>query len=143
MAAKPPSAPSTPAARPAGRAAARRPTKEATPKIRLGSADSQALIQSNQKVMALEQKARELSDQPMPGETVGDKIDDASITTQVKYALLSHKGTSALKTKVTTVDGVIVISGEAASDAEKSLVTKLAEDVRGTKSVVNNMTVKS
>jgi hyperosmotically inducible periplasmic protein len=77
------------------------------------------------------------------GETVGEKIDDASITSQVKYALLSHKATSALKTKVTTTDGALVITGEAASDAEKSLVTKLARDVRGVKSVDNNMTVKS
>ena len=41
--------------------------------------------------------------------TVGEKIDDASITSQVKFALLSHKSTSALKTKVTTTDGVIVL----------------------------------
>jgi hyperosmotically inducible protein len=81
--------------------------------------------------------------QPAAGETIGEKIDDASITTQVKFALLSHKSTSALKTKVTTNDGVIVITGEAASDAEKSLVTKLAQDVRGVKSVSNSMTVKS
>ena len=74
--------------------------------------------------------------------TVGEKIDDASITSQLKYALASHKGTSALDTKVTTNDGVISISGEAKSDAEKSLVTKLAQDVRGTKSVNNTMTVK-
>ncbi len=77
------------------------------------------------------------------GATIGERIDDASITTQVKYALLSHKATSALNTKVTTIDGVITITGEAASDAEKSLVTKLAQDVRGTKSVTNAMTVKS
>ena len=81
---------------------------------------------------------------PAPkSEPMGDKMDDASITSQVKYALLSHKATSALKTKVTTNDGVITISGEAKTDAEKSLVTKLAQDVRGTKSVTNNMTVKS
>jgi len=78
-----------------------------------------------------------------PGETIGEKIDDASITSQVKYALLSHKATSALKTKVTTNEGVISITGEAATDAEKSLVTKLAQDVRGVKSVSNTMTVKS
>jgi len=77
------------------------------------------------------------------GDTMGDKIDDASITSQVKYALLSHKATSAVKTKVTTEDGAITITGEAASDAEKSLVTKLAKDVRGVNSVNNNMTVKS
>jgi hyperosmotically inducible periplasmic protein len=75
--------------------------------------------------------------------TLDASIDDASITSQVKFALLSHKSTSALKTKVTTNDAAIVITGEAASDAEKSLVTKLAQDVRGVKSVTNNMTVKS
>jgi osmotically-inducible protein OsmY len=84
-----------------------------------------------------------VKDMPATGETMGEKIDDASITTQVKYALVSHKSTSALKTKVTTNDGVIVITGEASSDAEKSLVTKLAQDVRGVKSVDNKMTVKS
>ena len=78
---------------------------------------------------------------PAGTETLGEKIDDASITTQVKYALLSHKSTSALKTKATTTEGVIVITGVAGSDAEKSLVTKLAQDVRGVKSVSNNMTV--
>jgi osmotically-inducible protein OsmY len=77
-----------------------------------------------------------------PGETtVGEKIDDASITTQVKYALLSHKSTSALKTKVTTVDGVVRVTGDAKTDAEKSLVTKLISDVRGAKSVTNDMVV--
>lgn len=75
--------------------------------------------------------------------TVGEKIDDASITSQVKYALLTHKSTSALKTKVVTTDGVVRVTGDAKSDAEKSLVTKLAEGVRGTKSVTNDMSVKS
>jgi hyperosmotically inducible protein len=79
---------------------------------------------------------------PAAGPTLAEKIDDASITTQVKYALLRHQSTSALQTKVTTTEGAVVITGEAANDAEKSLVTKLAQDVRGVKSVANNMTVK-
>jgi len=83
-----------------------------------------------------------IKDKPATGETMGEKMDDASITTQVKYALLSHKSTSALKTKITTTDNVVVITGEADSDAEKSLVSKLAQDVRGVKSVTNHMTVK-
>jgi osmotically-inducible protein OsmY len=74
---------------------------------------------------------------------MGDKMDDASITSQVKYALMTHKSTSALKTKVTTVDGVVRVTGDAKTDAEKSLVTKLAQDVRGTKSVTNDMIVRS
>ena len=83
-----------------------------------------------------------VNEKPKMGETMGEKIDDASITSQVKYALLTHKSTSALKTKITTTDGVVVITGVAANDAEKSLVGKLAKSVRGVKSVDNNMTVK-
>ena len=75
--------------------------------------------------------------------TLGEKIDDASITSQVKYALLTHKATSAVKTKVVTSDGVVLVTGEAASDAEKSLVTKLAQTVRGVRSVNNEMTVRN
>lgn len=81
---------------------------------------------------------------PAPTEpTLGEKIDDASITSQVKYALLTHESTSVLKTKVTTNDGAVRVSGEASSEAEKALVSKLAADVRGVKSVQNSMTVKS
>jgi len=84
-----------------------------------------------------------IKDQPALAETAGEKIDDASITSQVKYALLTHKGTSAIKTKVKTIDGVVVITGTAANDAEKSLVTKLATSIRGVASVTNDMNVKS
>jgi osmotically-inducible protein OsmY len=80
---------------------------------------------------------------PVAGTTVGEDIDDASITSQVKFALLSHGSTSALATKVITENAVVRISGVANSDAEKALVTKLAQDTRGVKSVVNDMTVKS
>lgn len=74
-------------------------------------------------------------------ETVGEKIDDASITAQVKSSLMSHRSTSALKTKVSTTDGVVTLTGIAKNDAEKSLVTKLVNDITGVSSVVNNMTV--
>jgi len=73
--------------------------------------------------------------------SMSDKVDDASITAQVKYALLTHKSTSALSTKISTKDGVVQVDGIAGSDAEKSLVTKLAQDVRGAVSVKNDMTV--
>jgi osmotically-inducible protein OsmY len=78
----------------------------------------------------------------MNDRTMGEVIDDASITSQVKYALLSHRATSAIKTSVTTKEGRVAITGEASSDAEKDLVSKLARDVRGVRSVQNDMTVK-
>jgi osmotically-inducible protein OsmY len=76
-----------------------------------------------------------------PVETIGEKIDDASITAQVKSALLSHHSTSALHTTVSTTDGVVTLSGIAKNDAEKSLVTKLVTDINGVTSVINNMTI--
>ena len=75
-------------------------------------------------------------------ETVGDKIDDASITAQVKSSLMSHHSTSALKTGIETTDGVVTVSGIAKNDAEKSLVTKLVTDINGVNSVINNMTIE-
>jgi osmotically-inducible protein OsmY len=78
-----------------------------------------------------------------PKETMGENIDDVSITGQIKFALLDHKSTSALETKVVTDNGAVTITGEADSDTERALVTQLAENVRGVKSVDNRMTVKN
>jgi osmotically-inducible protein OsmY len=76
-----------------------------------------------------------------PDATIGDKIDDASITADVKSSLMSHSATSAIHTGVTTTDGVVTVTGIAKNDAEKSLVTKLATDINGVTSVINNMTI--
>ena len=75
------------------------------------------------------------------GETLGEKIDDASITAQIKVALLSHRSTSAISTHVSTSEGVVTVSGIAKNEAEKVPVSKLANDVNGVTSVVNNMTI--
>jgi osmotically-inducible protein OsmY len=77
-----------------------------------------------------------------PDATIGDKIDDASITAEVKSSLLSHHSTSALRTTVSTTDGVVTLGGVAKNEAEKSLVTKLATDINGVTSVINNMTIE-
>jgi osmotically-inducible protein OsmY len=73
---------------------------------------------------------------------VGGKIDDASITAQVKITLLFHRSTSALSTKVETNDGVVTINGKASNAAEKDLVNKLVNDINGVKSVNNRMTTE-
>ena len=71
----------------------------------------------------------------------GDKIDDASITAQLKSALAVRKSTSAIHTNVTTRDGVVTLTGEAKNGAEKDLVTKIAENIDGVRSVHNDMSV--
>jgi hyperosmotically inducible periplasmic protein len=75
-------------------------------------------------------------------QTVGEKIDDASITAQVKMTLLYHRSTSALNTKIETNDGVVTMYGKAGSTAEKDLAGKFASDVNGVKGVKNRMTIE-
>lgn len=76
------------------------------------------------------------------GQTLGEIIDDASITAQVRMALLTHRSTSVLSTSVTTSAGVVTVGGIAQSGAEKDLVTRLVEDIKGVKRVANDMTVE-
>ncbi|MBI5665557.1 MAG: BON domain-containing protein [Nitrospirae bacterium] len=80
--------------------------------------------------------------QEKSSETPGEKIDDVSITVQVKMALLLHRSTSALKTKVETDNGVVKLEGMAKNPAEKDLVTKLVSDIHGVRKVQNRMTVE-
>jgi osmotically-inducible protein OsmY len=82
-----------------------------------------------------------VSTEPAP-RTTGEVIDDASVTAEVKADLLVHHATSAIDTKIITRDGVVTLTGTAKNQAEKDLTTKLASDIRGVKSVVNNMEVK-
>ena len=77
-----------------------------------------------------------------PVQTAGEKMDDASVTAQVKTALSTHRSTSAMKTKVETRNGEVTLTGIAKNAAEKSLVTKLVTDIQGVTSVNNEMTVK-
>jgi len=74
-------------------------------------------------------------------QTVGGKIDDASITAQVKMTLLYHRSTSAINTSVTTKRGVVTLTGKAKNAAEKDLAAKYVNDVNGVKGVNNQMTI--
>ena len=70
---------------------------------------------------------------PIETRTVGEKIDDASITAQVKMTLLYHRSTSAMNTSVTTEQGVVTLGGRVSNAAEMNLATKFASDVNGVK----------
>lgn len=78
----------------------------------------------------------------MAERTSGEKVDDASITAQVKSALLTHRSTSSVKTKVETRNGQVTLTGIAKNAAEKALVSKLVTDIQGVTSVDNQMTIE-
>jgi len=79
---------------------------------------------------------------PKKTRSAGQKIDDASITAQVKTALLYHRSTSSVQTSVTTKNGVVTLTGKAKNAAERDLAAKFAQDVKGVKSVKNQMTIE-
>jgi len=78
----------------------------------------------------------------MEERTAFEKMDDASITGQVRTALMTHRSTNYLGTKVETRNGEVMLTGIAKNAAEKSLVTKLVTDIRGVTCVTNEMTVE-
>lgn len=75
--------------------------------------------------------------------TKGEKIDDASVTAQVRMSLRFRHGTDAFDTKVSTDKGVVTLTGTAKNQAEIDLATKLVNDVHGVKSVNNKMTINA
>ena len=77
-----------------------------------------------------------------PPRTIVETIDDESITAQVNMALLLHRSTSFLHTTVMTKRGMVTVGGKARNEAEIDLVTKLVNDIKGVKNVVNRMTVE-
>ena len=69
------------------------------------------------------------------------KIDDASVTALVKTALLTHRSTSSINTKVQTLNGEVTLTGKAKDESEKALISKVVNDIHGVTEVVNLMTV--
>lgn len=75
--------------------------------------------------------------------TVGEKLDDATLTAKVKAALIADSHTHAYKVDVATHDGMVSLSGEVASNEEKAAVEAVASKVRGIKSLKNGLTVRT
>lgn len=75
-------------------------------------------------------------------ETVGEFVDDASITTSVKAKFATDPTVSALAIKVETLRGEVQLSGFAKSNTEKQQAESLTRGTKGVRSVKNNITVR-
>ena len=73
--------------------------------------------------------------------TVGEAIDDATITAQVKAALVEDDDLAALDINVDTRDGVVTLNGEVDEQADIARATELADDIDGVRSIQNNLTL--
>jgi hyperosmotically inducible protein len=68
-------------------------------------------------------------------------VDDATVTAKVKTRLAGDTETSAIKIGVTTVKGVVTLSGEVPTDREKTKAEQVARGTEGVTQVVNNITI--
>ena len=76
-------------------------------------------------------------------ETVGEYIDGAAITAEVKAKLADSSATSAANINVKTMDaGVVQLSGFAKSQKEKNRAGEIARSVKGVTRVHNDLVVK-
>ena len=73
-------------------------------------------------------------------QSVGEYIDDASITAAVKANILKEKGLSTLNISVETKNNIVTLSGKTDSPEHSKLAARIAKRVKGVKSVVNKLT---
>jgi len=105
-------------------------------------------------VAQAEQKGRELGSDAKSGmdraknatentaSRMGDKIDDAVITTTVKTELAKDPKLSATKINVDTDHGRVALKGKAPSNEAREHATTLAQAVKGVVAVDNQLTVE-
>ncbi len=72
----------------------------------------------------------------------GSVVDDTVITTKVKTALLADSDVKGLDVNVDTSKAVVTLNGAVNNQTQIDRAGKLATDVPGVKSVINNLTIK-
>ncbi len=78
----------------------------------------------------------------MTGESAGENIDDATITTQVKAKLTAEKASNLTRVSVTTTRGTVALTGVVETPDQRTRAEQLASEVKGVKAVINNLQVE-
>jgi len=76
-------------------------------------------------------------------QTAGAYIDDTAITASVKTRMLDDSRVAGTSITVETLNGTVMLSGFAKSEAEKAAAESIARKVDGVKAVKNEITVRS
>ena len=76
------------------------------------------------------------------GKTVGDTIDDATVTTRVKTAFVNDPLVGALRIDVDTFKGVVTLSGRVKSKAEEDKAISIAKSIKGVADVKSTLQIE-
>ena len=74
--------------------------------------------------------------------TVGEYVDDATVTTRVKAKFAEDPTVSAMSISVETLKGTVQLSGFAKSQAEKNQAENIARNTKHVKEVRNSIVVR-
>lgn len=75
-------------------------------------------------------------------ETAGQYVDDTTITTKVKAAILNDQGLKGMQINVETMEGVVQLSGFVDTPQQAAQAAADARSVTGVKSVRNSIVVR-
>ena len=76
------------------------------------------------------------------GKTVGETIDDATITTRVKTSLLNDPDVGGLRIDVDTFKGIVTLSGRVKSKEEETKAVTLARKIGGVSEVKSTLSIQ-
>ncbi len=76
-------------------------------------------------------------------ESTGQYIDDATITTKVKAALIADKQLKATQVSVETTQGTVQLTGTVDNKNQESEALRVANQVNGVRSVTDLLTVRN
>ena len=76
------------------------------------------------------------------GKTVGETIDDATITTRVKTAFVNDPVVGALRIDVDTFKGLVTLSGRVKSKEEEAKAIALARQIKGVSDVKSTLVIE-
>jgi osmotically-inducible protein OsmY len=76
------------------------------------------------------------------GKTVGETIDDATITTRVKTAFVNDPAVGAMRIDVDTFKGVVTLSGRVKSKDEEAKAIALARTIKGVTDVRSTLQIQ-
>lgn len=96
---------------------------------------------SNRLVVVSSDEARATSSDS--GRTFSDRVEDSTLTAEVKTKLLANGETGGLSIHVDTVERTVTLTGDVESAAERDLAEEITKQVEGVQAVDNQLQVKS
>jgi hyperosmotically inducible protein len=80
--------------------------------------------------------------QSVTGRSAAANVDDAGITASVKTKIVADKAANLTRIDVDTIRGTVYLNGLVDSAQQRTRAERLAKQISGAKSVVNNLQVR-